>query len=129
MGARLAIRCSRLWLALCAGGNLKHLLTLVFMLVLVACDNSTVVEKRTRYWKNELERTVPIGTSKEQAIKLLQAIDPNSAEDLRSGSIESKFETVETNTVPCKSFVITGTTKLTNSIVSGHTIVLTGNCL
>ena len=108
---------------------MKHLLTLVFMLILVACDNSTVVEKRARYWKNELERTVPIGTSKEQAIKFLQAIDPNSAEDLRSGNIESTFETIETNTVPCKSFVVKGTTKLTNAIVSGHTIVITGNCL
>ena len=108
---------------------MKPLISLVFMLSLVACDNSTVVEKRARYWKNELEKTVPIGTSKEQAIKLLQAIDPNAAEDSRSGNIESKFETVETNTVPCKSFVITGTTKLTNSIVSGHTIVLTGRCL
>lgn len=99
------------------------------MLVRVACDNLSIVDTRASYWKNQLEKTVPIGTSKEQAIKLLQTIDPNSAEDLLSGNIDSTFKTIEINTLPYKSFAVKGTTKLTNAIVSGYIIILTRNSL
>lgn len=100
------------------------------MLILTACDNNaSAIEERGGYWKNELERIVPIGTSKEHAIKLLQAVDPNAAVNLLSGNIYSILETIESNGLPCKNYVVTGTTKLTNSLVSGHAIALVGRCL
>jgi hypothetical protein len=108
---------------------LKHLLFLFFILSLTACANSDVVNERASYWKNELEVIVPIGTPKEQALKLLKGIDPSASENQLSGNIDSKLETIESNGIPCKNWVITGATRLSNSVVSGHSIATVGRCL
>lgn len=108
---------------------MRRLRFLIFICVFVGCDNINVVNDRALYWKNELETLVPIGTPKEHALRLIQEVDPTASENLFSGHIYSNLEILESDSLSCKNWAITGTTTITNNIVYEHSIASVGRCL
>lgn len=109
--------------------RLKHLLLLLPMLFLVACDNSNIASERSIYWKTELGYLVPVGTSREAALASLQKIDANAFVNPLSDNISTNLETVKDDGFACKEWVITANTSFNSNGVAGHSIASVGRCL
>ena len=109
--------------------NFKFQLFLISLLTLVSCSKETSVEERVVFWKSELYKIIPTGTPQEEALNKLKEIDSEAFVNLLSGNISSKLESIESNGIPCKDWVLVATTEIQDNAVIKHSISSTGRCL